>query len=109
MLRRFAYLHLFRNRLQLQPRIHQQDANAIAKLAQKSPVHFYAFDLLYLDGYDLRRVALSDRKRALAGIVKPHPLLRLSDHFEAGTELLEAARWSPRSGRLRSRASSTPR
>ena len=76
----------------IQPRIHQQDANAIAKLAQKSPVHFYAFDVLYLDGYDLRRVALSDRKRALAAIVKPHPLLRLSDHFEAGRELLEAAR-----------------
>jgi len=76
----------------IQPRIHQQDANAIAKMAQKSPVHFYVFDLLYLDGYDLRRVALSDRKRALAEIVKPHPLLRLSDHFEAGGELLEAAR-----------------
>ncbi len=76
----------------IQPRIHQQDANAIAKMAQKSPVHFYVFDLLYLDGYDLRRVALSDRKRALAEIVKPHPLLRLSDHFEVGRELLEAAR-----------------
>jgi len=76
----------------IQPRIHQQDANSIAKMAQKSPVHFYAFDLLYLDGYDLRRVALFDRKRALAEIIKPHPLLRLSDHFEAGGELLEAAR-----------------
>ena len=40
----------------IQPRIHTQDANAVAKMAQKNPVHLYVFDLLYLDGYDLRRV-----------------------------------------------------
>ncbi len=76
----------------IQPRIHQQDANSIAKMAQKSPVHFYVFDLVYLDGYDLRRVELSERKRALKAILKPHPLLRFSDDFAAGAELLEAAR-----------------
>ncbi|MDE3196771.1 MAG: DNA ligase D [Acidobacteriota bacterium] len=77
----------------IQPRIHQQDANAIAKMAQKNPVHLYVFDLLYLDGYDLRKVPLTERKKALAAIVKPHPLIRLSDHFtEAGDELVEACR-----------------
>jgi bifunctional non-homologous end joining protein LigD len=77
----------------IQSRIHNQDPNAIAKMAQKNPVHLYVFDLLYLDGYDLRNVPLSDRKRALAAIVKPYPLLRLSDHFaNSGEELLEAAR-----------------
>jgi len=77
----------------IQPRIHQQDANAIAKMAQKSPVHLYVFDLLYLDGYDLRKSPLIERKKALASIVKPFPLLRMSDHFaEAGEELLAAAR-----------------
>jgi bifunctional non-homologous end joining protein LigD len=77
----------------IQPRIHNQDAGAIAKMAQKNPVHLYVFDLLYLDGYDLRNVPLADRKRALAAIVKPYPLLRMSDHFSgAGEELLEAAR-----------------
>jgi bifunctional non-homologous end joining protein LigD len=77
----------------IQSRIHIQDANAIAKMGQKNPVHLYVFDLLYLDGYDLRGVPLIERKRALASIVKPHPLLRLSDHFEdSGEELLEAAR-----------------
>src|SRR5580704_2903628 len=79
----------------IQPRIHVQDANAIAKMAQKNPVHLYVFDLLYLDGYDLRRVPLIERKRALASIVKPFPLLRMSDHFaNAGEDLLEAARHS---------------
>ncbi len=77
----------------IQPRIHNQDANAIAKMAQKNPVHLYVFDLLYLDGYDLRRVPLGERKRALAAIVKPYPLLRVSEHFpNAGEELLDAAR-----------------
>ena len=77
----------------IQPRIHVQDANAIAKLAQKNPVHLYVFDLLYLDGYDLRRVPLIERKRALANIVKPFPLLRMSDHFpNSGEQLLEVAR-----------------
>ena len=79
----------------IQPRIHLTDANSIAKLAEKRPVHFLAFDLLYLDGFDLRRVALSERKRLLAEIVRPHPLLRVSEHFESGGEdLLEAARQS---------------
>jgi ATP-dependent DNA ligase len=77
----------------IQPRIHNQDANAIAKMGQKNPVHLYAFDLLYLDGYDLRSVPLIERKQALAGILKPYPLLRLSDYFtNSGEELLEAAR-----------------
>ncbi|HTA41970.1 MAG TPA: DNA ligase D [Bryobacteraceae bacterium] len=79
----------------IQPRIHLKDANAVAKMAQKNPVHLYVFDLLYLEGYDLRHVPLIERKRLLQQIVKPFPLLRVSDHFEnAGEELLEAARHS---------------
>ncbi|HTP99426.1 MAG TPA: DNA ligase D [Casimicrobiaceae bacterium] len=30
---------------------------------------FFAFDLMYLDGYDLRRAALTERKRILRGVV----------------------------------------
>ena len=77
----------------IQPRIQNQDAHAVAKMAQKNPVHLYAFDLLYLDGYDLRKVPLAERFKALQSIVKPFPLLRVSDHFtNPGEELLEAAR-----------------
>jgi bifunctional non-homologous end joining protein LigD len=44
---------------------------------------FYAFDLLYLDGYDLREVPLSERKQALAALIaQGAPLLRFSHHFE---------------------------
>jgi len=33
------------------------------------PVLYYAFDLLYLDGFDWRRVPLEDRKKKLASIL----------------------------------------
>ena len=46
---------------------------------------FYAFDLLYLDGYDLTRVPLIDRKVLLAGClddVPAHGAVRYSEHLE---------------------------
>jgi bifunctional non-homologous end joining protein LigD len=41
------------------------------QLAKPSSPHltFQAFDLLYLDGYDLRRVPLVERKRALRELI----------------------------------------
>jgi bifunctional non-homologous end joining protein LigD len=46
---------------------------------------YYAFDLLYLDGFDLRAAPLIERKRVLAGLLKEAgdigPVL-LSEHFE---------------------------
>ena len=81
----------------IQPRIHTRDANAIAKMARRIRFTLIVFDLLYLDGYDLRQSPLSARKAALEKIVKPFPLCctspsHLSD--EAGDDLLEAARQS---------------
>ncbi len=91
----------------IQHRIHVQDAHAIAKMAQKRPAHFLAFDLLYLDGYDLRRVPLGERKKALAAILKPFALLRLSDSFPAaGEELLEAAKQTGLEGLVAKRVAS---
>jgi bifunctional non-homologous end joining protein LigD len=57
-------------------------------------VLYYAFDLLYLDGYNLRRVPLELRKSALASIViAPNDTVRLSDHFVAnGKALFDAVR-----------------
>ena len=42
---------------------------------------FYVFDLLYLDGWDLRPCALLDRKRVLQGIDTWQGMLRYSDHY----------------------------
>jgi bifunctional non-homologous end joining protein LigD len=57
-------------------------------------VLYYAFDLIYLDGYDLRRVPLEQRKQALASLLNPsNDTIRLSDHFVAnGKALLSVAR-----------------
>jgi len=57
------------------------------------PVLYYAFDLLYLDGYDWRRVPLEERKRKLATILKTGDGMRYSDHFEEhGKALFDVAR-----------------
>jgi bifunctional non-homologous end joining protein LigD len=57
------------------------------------PVLYYAFDLLYLDGYDWRKVPLQDRKKKLASLVVTGDSLRYSDHYEKqGKALFEMAR-----------------
>lgn len=49
----------------------------------------YAFDLLHLDGRDLRSLPLTDRRAALAGIMPTPGLLRYSEHFDDGAALLQ--------------------
>jgi bifunctional non-homologous end joining protein LigD len=56
------------------------------------PVLYYVFDLIYVDGYDLRRVSLEDRKQVLAQILTSSGPVRYSDHFNQGTKLFEAAK-----------------
>ena len=57
------------------------------------PVLYYAFDLLYLDGYDWRKLPLEDRKKKLASILVTQDSLRYSDHYEnQGKALFEIAR-----------------
>ena len=57
------------------------------------PVLYYVFDLLYLDGYNLMKVALEQRKQLLHSIITPSSVLRYSEHFvNEGERLFEAAR-----------------
>ena len=57
-------------------------------------VLYYVFDVLYLDGYDLRRVPLDQRKRALTSVLAGrNDVIRESDCFPGGGEaLFKAAR-----------------
>jgi len=56
-------------------------------------VVYYAFDLLYLDGVDLRRVALEQRKQLLQDRIANSEVIHFSDHYaEKGLELFEAAK-----------------
>ena len=46
-------------------------------------MQFFAFDLLYLDGFDIRAAPLVDRKRVLAALLDGvKPPLQYSEHFE---------------------------
>jgi bifunctional non-homologous end joining protein LigD len=67
--------------------------NPSQQLLESIPATYYAFDLLYCDGYDLRKVALEKRKELLKQILRPNDHVRYSEHeIEKGKELYEAAR-----------------
>ncbi|MGC2195907.1 MAG: non-homologous end-joining DNA ligase [Terriglobales bacterium] len=78
----------------MQQRTGFRDRNRRVAAQLDISVLYYAFDLLYLDGYDLRRVPLESRKEALASIlITPNDTIRLSDHFVAnGKALFNVAR-----------------
>jgi len=78
-----------------------------AKGGKPSALNFFAFDLLYLDGYDLRGAVLIDRRKLLQSVVLPDPIVRHSDYFaDKGRELLDAVRDKGLEGILAKRASS---
>ena len=61
-------------------------------MRRRGTQHFYAFDILWLDGRDLRDLPLVKRKQILRRIVpmQPAPIL-YADHFEAcGVDLFRA-------------------
>jgi len=93
----------------IQPRIANSDPNSIAHLARSTPVVYFVFDLLYLDGYDLRGVALAERRKLLDAVVTPGAVLRVSEAFPgaAGETLLEAARENGLEGLLAKHAGSS--
>ena len=77
----------------IQPRISVTDANSVAHLSRSTPVNLFLFDLLYLDGHDLRGVPLEERKRLLSEIVSPSDRILVSDFFTVdGAAMLEAAK-----------------
>ncbi len=55
---------------------------AALKAGQDDTLVFYAFDLLHLDGWDLRPCRLVDRKAALKLMLPPSTALRFSEHVD---------------------------
>ncbi|HTP89849.1 MAG TPA: DNA ligase D [Candidatus Acidoferrales bacterium] len=91
----------------IQPRIANSDPNAVAHLVRSTPVVYFVFDLLYLDGYDLRGVPLARRRELLEQTLEPGAVVRISEAFPgAGEELLEAARENGLEGILAKHAAS---
>ena len=61
--------------------------------AEPTPFVYEVFDLLHLDGRSLLDEPLEERRRLLAGVLRPDPRVRLSEHIEAdGIAFFEAAR-----------------
>jgi bifunctional non-homologous end joining protein LigD len=58
-----------------------------------SKLHYFAFDLMYLNGYDLRGAPLLERKRVLESLLAGAPsALRFSSHIEgSGAEFFKQA------------------
>jgi bifunctional non-homologous end joining protein LigD len=67
----------------IQPRIHLSRARDIAEADDRIPVYFYAFDLLYLNGFDLMRFPLEQRKTVLRKLISTNGgWVRYNDHIE---------------------------
>lgn len=80
---------LMQQRTGFQPGKHRLPGRANQAVA----IIFYAFDLLYLDGVDLRRVVLEERKRLLQERIISGGLVQFSDHYpEKGLDLFAAAK-----------------
>ncbi len=92
----------------IQPRIMASDNGAIEQLARTRPAVFFVFDLVYLNGYDLTRVPLRERKRLLRSIIKPGcPALRYSEEFDADpVQLLDLVRAQGLEGLMAKRSDS---
>jgi bifunctional non-homologous end joining protein LigD len=60
-------------------------------MRRRTPQHFYAFDLLWLNGEDLRDAPLLERKRLLRRLVpkQPSPVLYV-EHMRKGVALFQA-------------------
>ncbi len=72
----------------LQPRMGRKNRNEIARLASSTRIAFYVFDLIYVDGFDLTRCTLLDRKTTLESVLKTGKNVRFSDHIIGEGEAL---------------------
>jgi bifunctional non-homologous end joining protein LigD len=72
------------NFTRLQQRMQNQHPST--ELRKRVPVWFYAFDLLYLEGYDLRQVPLRYRKQVLGVALSWDGPLHLTEYREAEGE-----------------------
>jgi bifunctional non-homologous end joining protein LigD len=76
----------------LQQRLNLTNPVEIAQAERDIPVVFYVFDLLHVDGVDLTRVPLEERKRLLRRMLLPSGQVQYLEHFDVdGVTAHEAA------------------
>ena len=89
----------------LQERMHVRAPSE--SLIAQIPVVYFAFDLLYCDGYDLRNSPLLERKQLLQRLLYTSDRLRYADHqLEHGKELFALAEQNGLEGIVAKRADS---
>jgi bifunctional non-homologous end joining protein LigD len=78
----------------LQPRFNLREPSEIAQYARTQPAEMFVFDLLWLDGDDLRETPLSDRKDRLRPLLKgaSHRLHYVTHDVASGSARMEKAR-----------------
>lgn len=72
-------------------RLKSASASGIEKLARSSRAVYYVFDLLYLDGRDLRQLPLEKRRHLLEEVLRQDAWVRLSEAIAQEGESLYAA------------------
>src|SRR5216683_94152 len=98
-----AHGHSNFERLQERMHVRAPSENLVAQI----PVVYFAFDLLYCDGYDLRKTPLLDRKQLLQRMLHTSERFRYSAHqVEHGKELFALAEQNGLEGIVAKRADS---
>jgi bifunctional non-homologous end joining protein LigD len=54
-----------------------------------TPISYYVFDILHLDGYDLKELPLTERKTILRQVVEGSGIIKYSDSFDDGEGLFK--------------------
>ena len=76
----------------LQQRMNLQDPKSIERATKTIPVTYLAFDLLYLDGKNVTRLPVEERRSMLEELVVPYDRVQVSSSVEGeGVALFEAA------------------
>jgi len=82
--------------------------NPSARSMEEIPVVYYAFDIIYCDGHDLRSVPLIERKEFLKQVLRTGTVVRYSDHqIGKGAELFDLAEKRELEGIVGKQVSST--
>ena len=79
----------------LQPRVGRKHQGDVEALVGRSQIVYYAFDLLYIDGYDLTACSVVERKAALEKILRPASFIAPICHATA-----QSVHWWVGSGSL---------
>jgi bifunctional non-homologous end joining protein LigD len=72
---------------------HRPSFNAVQLYnGHNKPIEYYVFDILWLDGYDLKELTLTERKNILKRLIGRNAVIKFSESFENGEHLYEEMR-----------------